>query len=168
MTLTLKCDIHGTLGFVETFKPYVYNNGVIHIKALANVDGYLPEPMVSRGGVFVPASQIDEEMGIAKYIKAKKPFYSILGTGDIVADLKVAYDLKTKLYIPAKSDLKLYGFVKNSLVYDSDSKSDLWTVQLRRFTTSSEKLDEWLSSIANTIAQMGNDREAFLKSRFGK
>ena len=163
MKIKLKCDEDGIFGFVEKHKPYFYDTGSIAIRALVNVGDYLSEPYVFRGGKFIPAKQIEDEMGIEKYIKAKKPFYSVLGTGNLLVDMKVAYDLKTKEYIKDKSIFKMFGIVKDSLTF---SEKDGWSVEIRRLTSSRDKLDSWLDSVAEKIAKMGSDRGLLLKSRF--
>jgi len=162
MKLKLRCSDDGeSFGFVETFKPYSYVNGAISIRAVAEAGGYFSEPFVYRGGEFVSARQIEEEMGISKYIKAKKPFYSLLGEGNVIVDMRVSYDLKSKRYLPDTSYFKLYGIVKDSLVQDGDD----WFVELRRYSSSSPELDNWLQNVASRVARFGIDREKFLMSR---
>lgn len=164
MKLKLKCDINGNFGFVEKYKPYIYDNGTISISAIVNVGKYIAEPYVFRGGVFVPAKQIEEEMGIDKYIKAKKPFYSVLGTGNLIVDMKIAYDVKTKEYIKDKSTFKMYGIVKDSLSF----KNDEWSCDIRTLTSSSTELENWLDKVSMEVAKTGSNREEFLKSRIDR
>jgi hypothetical protein len=163
MKLKLKCDDNGKFGFVETYKPYAYNTGSVSMMVIANAGSFIAEPYVYRGGSFIPAKTIEEEMGISKYITAKKPFYSVLGTGNIIVDMKVAYDLKTKEYIKEKSTFNLYGVVKDSLAFDGKKG---WVVDIRRLTTSSPEIDAWLDDMARKVASTGKDREELLKIRF--
>ena len=163
MNIALRCDKNGNFGFVEKFKTYYYNNGAISILALADVGNFLSKPFVYRGEEFLPAEQIDNEKGVDKYIKAKKPFYSVLGNGNILLDMKVAFDLKTKEYIKEKSSFKLYGVVKDSLSFDKEKG---WSVKTKLLTSSSSQLDDWLEFVAKKVAETGDNREMFLKSRF--
>ena len=159
MRLKLKCS-EDNFGFVEVYKPYSYTVGAVTIMAVAEAGGGFAEPFVYRGGEFIPASQIEEEMGISKYIRAKKPFYSLLGTGNVIVEMRVSFDLHTHEYLD--STYKLYGIVKDSLVSDKDGN---WSVELRRYTSSSPDLEMWLMELAKKTAKFGSDREAFLKSR---
>ena len=163
MKLNLKCDDNGKFGFVETYKPYAFNTGSVSMMVIANAGDFIAEPYVYRGGSFIPAKTIEEEMGISKYITAKKPFYSVLGTGNIIVDMKVAFDLKTKEYIKEKSTFNLYGVVKDSLTYSEDKG---WAVDIRRLTSSSSEIDAWLDSMAKRVASTGRNREELLKIRF--
>lgn len=163
MRIDLRCDSEGKFGFVEKYKPYVYDGiGAVQLRATANAGGYISVPYVFRGGLFIPVKQIEEEMGIGKYIKAKKPFYSVMGTGNLIMDIRVAFNLESGEYLKDKSVFKLYGVVKDSLVY----RKDVWSVELRRLTSSSSELDNWLESVARSVASTGLDREMFLKTRF--
>ena len=163
MRLNLKCSEDGKFGFVETYKPYSYSAGAVSMRVLANAGGYIAEPYVFRGGLFVPAEEIEQEMGIVKYLRAKKPFYSVLGTGNVIIDMRVAFQFNTYDYIEESSRFKLYGVVKDTLVQD---KNNEWSVELRRFTARNKELDDWLRTLAVKVATMGWDREEFLKSRF--
>lgn len=163
MKLKLKCSEDGeAFGFVEIFKPYSYTTGAISIRAVAEAGGNFSEPFVYRGGEFISLKQIDEEMGIAKYIKAKKPFYSLLGTGNVILDMRAVFDIKTREYIPSKSSFNLYGVVKDSLFQD---ENDDWYVELRRYSSRTPELDGWLHRLAKKSTRFGYDREKFLMSR---
>lgn len=162
MRLNLKSSDDGKFGFVETYKPYSYSSGAVSMRVLANAGGYIPEPYVFRKGLFVPAKEIEEEMGIEKYLKAKKPFYSMLGTGNVIVDMRVAYEFKTCRYLEESSHFKLFGIVKDTLIQDENNE---WSVELRQFTARNSEIDEWLKGLAIKIASMGSDREKFLLSR---
>lgn len=162
MILNLRCSDDGKFGFVERYSPYVYVDGAIHIKALATAGGYFSKPFIMRGGEFISAQEIEKEMGIQKYIKAKKPFYSVLGEGNLIVDARIAYDLKTNSYIKSKSVFNMYGIVKDTLTLNDG----IWSVELRRLSSSSKELEDWVTSVSEKIAVIGNDREQFLKSRF--
>ena len=104
MKIQLRSDKHNRLGFVEKYNHYFYEDRRVTVLGLADVGGYFSEPYVLRGDEFIPASQIEEEMGLEKYLKAKKPFYSVIGTGNIVVLAKISMTLgDNKVYIPEKS-----------------------------------------------------------------
>ena len=165
MVLELKCDEEGRFGFVEKYKPYAYDTGAVKIMAIATVgkEGYLSAPYVYRRGSFELAKDIDDEMGIAKYLKAKKPFYSVLGTGNVIIEMRVAFDMKKKEYIKNKSSYSIFVIDKDSLAC---SKEGIWTVNIRRMTSNVPELESWVDSVARKVAMYGSDREQFLKSRF--
>lgn len=165
MILSLKADKNcQRFGFVETWKPYSYDTGAVTILAIANAGKYVAEPYIFRGGEFVEAETIENEMGINRYIKAKKPFYSLLGTGNLIVEMRICFDLKDRSYIPDKSKFVLYGVVKDSLSFDSVKG---WTIKLKRITSVNDTVQEWLNSMGTQIASCGTYRDLFLKSRFG-
>lgn len=165
MVLSLKTDKNcQRFGFVETWKTYSYDTGAVTIMAVVNAGKYVAEPYIYRGGSFVSAEVIDSEMGVEKYVKAKKPFYSLLGTGNLIVEMRVCYDLKTKAYIPEKSNYILYGVVKDTLSYTEEKG---WIVQLKRITSVNDQVQEWLNTMGARIAACGADRKMFLKTRFG-
>ena len=75
MKLKIKSDINGNFGFVEEFKPYVYDTKAVTVKMIVDAGNKMSEPYVMRGGRFIPAKQIEVEMGIDKYVRSKKPSY---------------------------------------------------------------------------------------------
>lgn len=163
MVVSLKADKDcKQFGFVESWKTYSYDTGAVTIFAVANAGEYFVEPYVFRGGVYEPIELIDSEMGIDKYVKAKKPFYSLLGTGNLIVEMRVSFSLKNYEYIPEKSRCTLYGVVKDSLTYTKEAG---WTVALRKFTTINDKVQSWLDELGNKVASYGFDRSEFLKSR---
>lgn len=166
MKLKLRKDKNDVFGFVENFKDYRYvDNGSISMMVLALTgSSVLPEPFVYRADQFVPISNIHREMGISKYIKAKKPFYSVLGSGNIIIDMRVAFDISTGQYSKERSRFKLYIPDINSLTY---SEKEGYSVTLKRLTSSSSQLEEFLDSLGSKIAETAYDREKFLINRMG-
>lgn len=161
MKLKLRIDDNGQFGFVETYKCYKYDTGAVKMRVLANAGDYISEPYVFRKGVFIPAKKIDEEMGIFRYLKAKKPFYSVLGKGNLILDMRVSYNLKTLEFIKDKSYFNMFYVVKDSLC----QKNDDWYVDIRRLSSSNDELISWLDNLGKKLALMGDDRKDFLKSR---
>ena len=92
----------------------------------------------------------------------KKPFYSVLGTGNVILDLRVAFDCETKEYVKANSYFKIYGMVKDSLAQVDDD----WSIDIRQYSTISPEIVKWVDDISERIAKTGSNRELFLKSRF--
>lgn len=166
MKLILKSDRNNRLGFVEKYEHYFYKDRRVTVLCMADVGGYFSEPYVLRGDEFIPAAQIEEEMGIEKYIKAKKPFYSVIGTGNIIISAKVSMTLgEKKEYIPGKSTYGLYFLDKNSLKSIGNGE---WSANLKRVATTNEQIEAWLQKLGWQFVLCGNDRELFLKSRFPK
>lgn len=79
MELKVRNSKDNEWGFVEGFKVWRWDNkGYVEAVVGVTVDGNFTKPYVRRGGDFIPLSEIEESIGIDKYIKAKKPFYSLL------------------------------------------------------------------------------------------
>ena len=166
MKVTLKSDRNNRLGFVEKYHQYFYDHRKISVLCMADVGGYFSEPFVMRGEEFIPAAQIEEEMGLEKYIKAKKPFYSVIGTGNVIVSAKIAMTLgENPEYLPENSAYALYYIDKSSLV---NKGSGVWEANLKRVPATSDKIEQWFHEIGKKFAECGNDREVFLKSRFGE
>jgi len=159
--LKLRCSDDNKFGFVEKYETYAFKTGAVKIRAIANAGGYFAEPYIYRKGEFVPASKIDEEMGIFRYIRAKKPMYSVIGTGNVILDIRVAYDLKTFSIISDKSYFNVYGVVKDSLSCENDE----WYIDIRKLTSTNDDIEKWLNALGKKLALMGCDKKDFLKSR---
>ena len=163
MKITLRCDDDNHLGFVEGYSHYFYDERRVTALGLATVGGYFSEPYVFRGGKFIPAAQIEEEMGIEKYLKAKKPIYSLIGTGNVIVQAKISMSMQDNSYIPEKSSYTLYFLDKNSLVPKGVGE---WSANLKRLTTMNDTLQSWLHKLGEAFVKNGNDRGLFLRSRF--
>lgn len=166
MKVTLRSDKDNRLGFVEKYAHYFYEDRRVSVLGMAEVGGYFSEPYVLRGEEFIPAAQIEEEMGISKYLKAKKPFYSVIGTGNIVVSAKIAMTMgEKKVYIPEKSVYGLYFLDKNSLKPLGNGE---WEANLKKVSSTNERLEAWFHQLGEQFVQCGHNRELFLKSRFVK
>ena len=166
MKITLRSDKNNRLGFVEKYNHYFYEDRRVSVLCMADVGGYFSEPYVLRGDEFIPAAQIEEEMGIEKYIKAKKPFYSLIGTGSIIVSAKIAMTLgENKEYIPDKSVYGMYYLDKNSLKSLGNGE---WTAVLKKVSVTNDQIEAWLQKLGERFVKCGNDRSLFLKSRFGE
>ena len=108
MIVKTRKDKHNEWGFLEKYQSYNHmGNG--YIKALVGVtlDKKLTPVFVYKGSEFVPLEEIENTMGIEKYIKAKKPFYSKV-KNCFVVELKAVVNFRTKEYFPEKSTFDVY------------------------------------------------------------
>lgn len=145
-------------GFLEKYETYqYYDKG--HIKALTSVtvNGELAPVYAFRGEDFIPLKDIDEEVGISRYIKAKKPFYSKIREGFVVV-LTAKVDFKNKIYIPEESTYELYTL--NGAPGDISKGLPFKKVL--------DVPKEFIDIVQEPLRQLGEsfgDREAFLRSR---
>lgn len=160
MELVIRKGEHGW-GFVEKYN-YYSGGGRVRIDAVVGVspEGKLVKPYVYRGKDFIPASQIDEEMGLNKYIAAKKPFYSMLSDG-FIASIGASYDVATGKFVPEKSRFSIY-------TVDAWQVSTIneGTLNVRSVIDIPKEVEELIVKIQEEIVKYGCDRELFLKSRF--
>lgn len=160
MKVTIRKSKDDKWGFVETYSVYSYlNKGSVTVTVGVTVDGTLTKPYVLRGEEFIPLSQIDEEMGIEKYIKAKKPFYSLLSDG-FIAQLKVGVDFLTGEYLPDKSCYTIYKIANKKVVSSVECE-----LSLVRLLDTTDKLNDLMISLSNEIATYKKDKELFLRKR---
>ena len=150
-------------GYVESYSIYAFGatGSVSMTIGMEIVDDncQLKEPYVLRAGTYIPLSQIDTEMGIDKYIKAKKPFYCLLKGGFIVS-LKIGTNFETKEFIPEKSQYTIHVVSATRDVNEKESVLILNTIM-----EVPDILDKSIMKLMGDIAPFGRDREAFLRSR---
>lgn len=162
MILKVRQSEENEWGYVESFEVYSYKGeGFISVITGISVteDGVgLTQPYIMRGNQFIPLDVIDEEMGIDKYIKSKKPFYSKIEDGFVVK-LKVRCIFDTGEYIPEKSVLDVYTPACEEM---GIRNGELF---LRKILNTSEEFKSLLSSLAEDVAKCRGDREVFLRSR---
>lgn len=161
MELVIRRSNDNDWGFVESFNHYRYGStGTITVTVGINGKGKIKEPYVLRNGEFIPLKQIDEEMGIVKYIKAKKPFYCLLKDGFIVT-MKVGIDFNTGEFIESTSDYVVYMADSSKAVNDREGK-----LHLTRILEVPSAVEEIVKSLMIEIAAQKGSREDFLRSRF--
>lgn len=150
----------GVWGFVEEFKTYLYDD-TGYVKVLVGIDKSFnfSKPYVYRKNDFVLASGIDKEMGIEKYIKAKKPFYSMLSDG-IIAEIRAGLNYKTGEFLPNKTD---YTIHKPLETMEVNGRLVIKTSAVKEFTP---ELNEFMMLMAKKVSECGGDRDVFLRSRF--
>lgn len=160
MDITVRKSEDNIWGFVETFTTYqTIEEGNIKCTLSITPEGKFSTPYVLRDGVFIPLKQIEEEMGIDKYIKAKKPFYSLLNDGFIVF-MKCGLNYVSHTYIPEKSAFTVYKVGSKSV--ESPSKGTLHLVSLLEVP---DNVTELLHHLASELIKCNGDREKFLRSR---
>lgn len=161
MELAVRKSKSGIWGFAEQYKAYRYGDiGSITIIAVVNSNGEFAKPYVFRGEEFIPASQIEEEMGIKKYLNAKKPFYSRLNDGFIVK-IRAGIDYRDNSFVPDNTCCEVYTVNKAS-----QSSLSKGIINLHRILELPEQMTSLLNHLSKELVSIGNDREAFLKSRF--
>lgn len=147
-------------GMVESFQVYRYgDHGTVTITGLVGSDGKLTESYVYRGGDFIPASQIEEEMGVDKYIKAKKPFYMKLSEGFPVR-VKASIDYTTGECVWEKSSCEVFKVTGRELSLNYGS------VRLTRILDIPEKMNPLMENIIREVANCKGNRLSYIKSRF--
>lgn len=158
--VNVRCSKDNMWGFPETFKKYSYEGvGYVEIVGVVTPEGKLSEPFVFRGGEFIPASQIDSEMGIEKYIKAKKPFYSRLNDGFIVT-IRAGADFTKKEFLPERTSYTVYRI---EMVNGDNSNAQIRLVSILEVPG---QVCEMLMNLAMEVAGCWGDRAAYLRSRF--
>lgn len=161
MEVTIRRDKENTWGFVESFSIYGYKGkGAITVTAVVTPEGDLASPYVLRGNLFIPLSQIDEEMGIEKYIKAKKPIYSRLQDGFLVK-IRAGYDFETRQFLLDSSQYSVYSILEKS-IQDNEG-----TLKLSPILEIPEKLDTLMKNLAEQVSKCGGIRYNYLKNRLG-
>ena len=160
MDLTIRKSEDNQWGFVENFSVYRYNNkGVITVTLVVTPEQRIAPAYVMRGNKFISADEIDREMGIEKYLKAKKPFYSLLSDG-FVAQVKSAYDCITGEFIQDKSSYGIYVRTPRSVTGISEGK-----LVMRQLHETSKELDDTMFRIARKISLCQGNRRNYLLSR---
>lgn len=162
MIVKVKLGSDKKWGFLEKYESYWYKDRG-YVKALVglSMNKTLSKPYVYRGGDFVGLDIIDNEVGVDRYVKAKKPFYSMLSGGFIVV-LKSYIDLSSGkgIYIPDKSSYEVY--VVNKILEGGNE------VALKRVIDVPEAFRDIVEEPLRVLAESMGDREKFLKSRLNQ
>lgn len=157
MNIKIKKDKDNVWGYLESYRLYTYP-GCDYVEAVTGVgmNGGFTTPFVYRGEKFIPLSVVDEEMGIQKYLKAKKPFYSLLSDGFVVK-LRSYIDRHNRKYFPDKSYFEIY------YLNELNSVSD--TVSFSRVTEIPESINILMQELLRELGETFGDRELFLRNR---
>ena len=150
-------DLFIKWGLVEKFGFYKYKNeGYIESLACVTVEGRFVKPRIMKGEKFLVPTEVD----IDNYIKAKKPFYSILDEGFIM-NLKAGINYDTGEFLEDKS---------TAMVYKIISEKPQGTSGYAIATPVSEVPEvviEMAKGLMKELVEAGEDRKAFLMKRLG-
>lgn len=166
-TLNLKVRISedGQWGFVEKYRNYSYPSHE-YVEAVVGVsaDGTFVKPYILKDDKFYPAKVIEDEMGIKKYLNAKKPFYSLFSDGFVVkirAGLSITKDGCT--YVPERSYFTAYTPVRNSISGEPEMVGDYLVMMKIKEVT--DILSSKMEVLMRQLGESSWDREKFLKGR---
>ena len=160
MKVKIKKNKNGEWAMVETFQVYRYgNSGAITITGIVNTIGELTGSYVYRKEDFIPASQIEEEMGIEKYLNAKKPFYMKLSDGFVVK-VRAAMNFSTRACDFSKSSCELYKVIGKEMGVTTGQ------LTLTRILEIPETLSELQTKLIKDVAECNGNRLEYIKSRF--
>lgn len=158
MLVKTRCSKNKEWGFLEKYEKYQYGKtGYVKALTAVTMDKCLAPAYVFRGDDFVPLQVIDEEVGIDKYIKAKKPFYSKIKEGFVVV-LKAEVDFVNKIYYPEKSTYEVYTMNGNPV----DVKSGL---PFKKVLDLPKEFDNVVKEPLRLLGESFGDREKFLRGR---
>jgi hypothetical protein len=162
MKLTVRRSSDNEWGFVETYKKNIYfNTDSINVVTGVGKDAKMKEPFALRGGNFVPLSQINQEMPLEQYMRAKKPVYCKIKDGFIVS-MKVVINSHTGEYVKESSDATIYTVNRSSVL-----NGDCGEVSLVSVLEVPEEVKNLINGFMEEIAKSDN-RVDFLKSRFAE
>lgn len=158
MLVKVRCSNDKEWGFLEKYDVYrYYNEGYIKAVTAVTADKKLSPCYAFKGGRFVPLKEIEESVGIDKYIKAKKPFYSKLNEGYLVV-LKAEVNFKDKVYFPEKSSYEVYTINGNpSNIEDG--------IAFKRLLNVPKEFRDVVEEPLRVLGESFGDREKFLKER---
>lgn len=161
MEVTIRKDKNNVWGFVEAFNIYRYiEKGTITVTVIVTPEGKLSAPYVLRGETFIPLSQIEKEMGIEKYIKAKKPIYSRLQDG-FIAKIKAGYNYETDEFVEESSMYSVYS------IADKNIQDNEGVLTLSPILEIPDKLDMLMKNLSREVAECSAERYNYLKGRLG-
>ena len=158
MLVKARCSNSNEWGFLEKYETYQYDKKG-YIKAIVSVtmEGKLAPVYAFRSGEFIPLSTIDEEVGIDRYIKAKKPFYSKVRDGFLVV-LKAEVNFKDKEYYPERATYDVY----TPNVASSDATKGL---PFKKVLDVPKEFENIVREPLKLLGESFGDREKFLRGR---
>ena len=172
MKIVIRKSKDNQWGFVETFDYYRYGStGSISVTVGITPDGKFAKSYIYRGEDFVLSEEIEKEMGIEKYIKAKKPFYSRLSDG-FVATVKAGVNFDKGELILEKSDYVVYSISgMNGIERVSQRECSLQLIRLLEIPDQVDVLmKELIVQLASCVEPGLRDkaviRSNFIKKRF--
>lgn len=161
MELTVRADNEGKWGFVERFKPYAWKDyRCVTVDVGVTSEGNFTEPYALRGTGFEKLSVVADEMGLEKYMKARKPIYSLLSDGFII-DIRSYFEYESGEYCEEKSHYHIYSI--RDIIRSKPTEGKAYLVEVMEIP---EELDALAKKLSKKVAETGFDRNAFLKARF--
>lgn len=158
MLLKAKCSNSRKWGFVERYDVYRYfGKGYIRALVSVSLEGVLSPVYVFRGGEFIPLGVIDGEVGIDRYIRAKKPFYSLLSSGFVV-ELRAEVDFVSRVYYPDKSSYGVYVMNGNPGNLEKG-------LPFKKVLDVPKEFDRIVEEPLRILGESFGDREVFLRGR---
>ena len=152
----------GQWGFLETFNVYNYaGKGTITSTVCITPEGKIASCYAFRGEEFISSEEIDNTVGIDKYVKAKKPFYCKLSDG-FIATIKAGYDFNEKKFLRDKTSFNIYTV--NKLV-EPDLSGGRGTLTLEKILTLTPEVTELMYKVAEDICSCDGDRVQYIKNR---
>lgn len=146
-------------GFVESFNKYQYfEKGSITVVTSVTPERKLSMPYGFKKGDFVPLTEIRDGVGIERYMKAKKPIYSLLSDGFIVKT-KVCMNFNKGIYLPEGSVFDVYT------VLTKDIDGDSGYVYLKKVLDVPDAVVKLMDDLNREIASCAGDRVKFLSKR---
>lgn len=145
-------------GFLESYRSYDYDGkGYVEALTAVTMNGELAPVYAFRGERFVPLEVIEEEVGIARYIKAKKPFYSKIREGFVVV-LNAKVDFNNKVYLPDESTYEVYTL--------NGSPEDVSKgLPFKKVLDVPKEFIDIVQEPLRLLGESFGDREVFLRSR---
>lgn len=160
MDVTIRRSSDNEWGFVESFSVYRYSGkGIINVTLAVTSDGRIAPAYVMRGNKFISVDEIDKEMGIEKYIKAKKPFYTMLSDG-FIANVKSGFNTANGEFLKEKTSFSIFRFADQSEIGINEGN-----LRLREIHETSEQLNDLMYKIARQVSLCRGDRRIYLLSR---
>lgn len=158
MNLKVKKSKTNEWGFVESYRVYEpVGRGYIEAIVGITADGKFTKPYIYRGEEFIPLEEVDKEVSVSKYIKAKKPFYSKLADCFVVK-MRASVYIYDKKYYKDSSSFEVYTFNELSSLGD--------TVSFKKVLNVPEAINVIMEGLLRELGESFGDREKFLRGRF--
>lgn len=162
--IKVKVDNESRWGFVESYRVWrnYLNRGYIEVLVGISPAGEFTRNYIWRGGEFVSVSEATKDVSLERYLKAKKPFYSLLSEG-FIAKIRVGYDFNEGKILEKSSDYEIYKIGDDSTFSKMDGELPMMRVR---------EVNPIIVSLINRklskeIAECGTDRYKFIAKRNG-
>lgn len=158
MLVKARKDKNNEWGILEKYECYSFK-GKGYVKALTSVtmNGELSPVYAFRGNEFIPLKEIDTEVGIDRYVKAKKPFYTKSGEGFIVI-LIARLDFKNHKVLLEDSEYEVYTLNGNQFDLEVG-------LPFKKVLDVPKEFADIVKEPLRLLGESFGDREVFLRSR---